>query len=192
MATGIDLDILDLGLGPARGRSAAALSMTVVRKIEESDLAAQAAAPRLGDSPRAVQRLRTAHHSLARLLAEGRSQQETSEITGYDPTRICILNADPAFQELVEYYKGQVEAKFLDVHERLAAVALTASEELHERLLDQPEKFTNQELRQITTDLAGVATGNAKGKPNGAMAAAQVIVRFESPAPAPQIELKAG
>lgn len=86
---------------------------------------------------------------MARLYAEGKRDVEVSAIMGYSPAYLCNIRQDPAFGELVEYYKTQVAEVFLSVHERLATVAMGAVEELQERLEDKPEGFANRELMEL-------------------------------------------
>jgi len=69
-----------------------------------------------------------AHHTLARLVAEGKSHPECSVITGYGVEYVSMLERDPAFRELVAYYKEQVSAAYINVHERLAVLGATAME----------------------------------------------------------------
>lgn len=97
---------------------------------------------------RPLAKVRNTHHQAARLLAEGRSVVETAEITGYTPQRISDLKNDPTFQNLVAHYRDQVQAKWLNVHERLQSLGIAVTEELQERLEEAPEKFTNEELRR--------------------------------------------
>jgi hypothetical protein len=120
----------------------------LVREITEDDLPGiiSSPAPPPGDQP--MKRLRHTHHLAARCLAEGRSLVETSAITGYTPARLGQLKNDPTFTELMNYYQAQVETKWLNVHERLATLGIALTEELQQRLEEEPEKFTNEELRK--------------------------------------------
>jgi hypothetical protein len=106
---------------------------------------------------------------LARLLAEGRKSEECSLITGYSTTRIWILKQDPAFKDLVAYYAAQTEAKFLDVHERLAALGMSTLDELQERLESDPDGFKNRELMELAEFALdrSVTKDSRKGGPQG-------------------------
>jgi hypothetical protein len=103
-------------------------------------------------------RIRHAHHTLARLIAEGKKDIEISAITGYSPSRISILKGDPAFADLVAYYTSQVEAIFVDVHERLKTLTVEAIEELATRLEENPESFTSRDLL-LVAELAADRSG---------------------------------
>lgn len=148
----LDLDtLIDEAVAalPRGRRGGVATPPTILREIKEDDLPGILArpAPPPGDSP--IKRLRNTHHLAARCLAEGRALVETAEITGYTPARLGQLKNDPTFQELLAYYKGQTEAKWLNVHERLASLAVDVQEELQARLDESPETFTNEELRRL-------------------------------------------
>lgn len=135
---------------PARGRQAMPLAMDYSRDLVSDDIAKLSLPlPVATAQPGVVARLRHGHHALARLLAEGRKAVEISEITGYSQSRISILKSDPAFCELVEYYRGQVTEVYLDMHSRLATLGITAMQELQERLEDNPERLSTKEVREI-------------------------------------------
>ncbi len=135
-----------------------------------------------------IQKLRAPHHTLARLLAEGKKHPECAIVTGYGVEYICMLERDPAFQELVAYYKENVAAAYVNVHERLAALGTIAMEELLERLSDaeQVKKMTPGALREIMNDAldrsvapSKVNQGNAMGGASGAPKA--ITINFVSP-----------
>lgn len=142
-------DLQSLAIGSARGKRAMPLSMEFERELGPSDLPLILEPPPQGAFTPPLARIRNSHHMLARLLAEGKSGQEASLVTGYAPSRISILQNDPAFSELVTYYKGQVEAKYLDVHERLASLGLSSLDELQARLEEDPNSFKNRELMEL-------------------------------------------
>lgn len=180
------LDIRDLEslvVRSARGRQPAPVAMTYVRDLGAEDADVIERPPELGSKPPTIARLRTAHHALARLLAEGVPAVQASAITGYSPSRISILQNDPAFQELLEYYKSQVAEQYLNVHERLGALGMSAVDELGHRLEEEPESFKNRELmelaemaldRSLTRDAPAARRGSA------------LVVEFVAPtAPAP-------
>ena len=163
MATSVSLSsIIDevMAAPPARGRKPKPLAVTVKRELSEADVQTLWDLPEGGleSGVRPLVKLRYQHHYLARLLAEGQSEQVCHIHTGYDPNRISVLKRDPAFAELVEYYKGQVEQVYISVHERLAALGINTIEELQDRLETDPGKFTNRELMELselTLDRAG-------------------------------------
>lgn len=94
-----------------------------------------------------VARIRDSHHSLARLIALGKSNEEVAAITGYSPGRISVLRTkDPAFKELVEFYRSRVDEQFLDFTYRTAEMRNDALAVLHERIVEDPDRVENKEL----------------------------------------------
>ena len=151
-----DLDhMIDQAVGslPRGRRGQAKASPSVVREIAPEDLPKILASPAAPPAERPVLRIRHQHHMVAKLLAEGRSLVEVGQITGYTPARIGQLKNDPSFQELLEHYKSQATEKWLNVHERVAALGISITEELQERLENCPEDFSNEELRKLAESL---------------------------------------
>lgn len=146
MTLGLNIDKL---AGP--GRAAKPVQIELVREITEADLKSLALKP-AGSVPPPLKRLTDRHHSLARLIAAGKSEQECSFITGYDNSRISILKNSPAFQELLELYRQEARREFTSVLEHMAGISRDAVLELRERLEDTPERFTNNELMKISID----------------------------------------
>jgi len=151
-----------------------------------------------GSSTPPIKRLRTQHHHLARLLAEGRREVECSAMTGYSQSRISILKNDPAFAELIEHYKTEAAAAYVNVHERLAALGVTCLEELQARVDEDPEKFSNKELRELAAMLLDRSVAPPKGVQGGqgqASGPATINIQFVQPqatqGPAVIVEQKA-
>ena len=150
-----DDGILDLALladlSPARGgrKRGQPFAMTYQRDLDEGDLSELASPSPLATAPSSLKALRTTHHTVARLLAEGRKAVEVAAITGRSQSNISILQDDPAFQELLAYYASQKEVIYLDVHQRLAGLGTTALEVLQERLEDSPDTIRTKELVEI-------------------------------------------
>jgi len=134
---------------PARGKAAKALAFGCQRELTVQDIAALHAPEALVTRQAPLQVLRYRHHRLARLIAEGHKHVAICEMVGYTPGRISVLLEDPAFRELVEHYAEEVKQEYLDVHERLAALGISAMEELQERLEDSPKALSNKELQGI-------------------------------------------
>ena len=86
-------DLLGKGIGRGKGRTKV-LSMEFSRELDRDDILALAAPMKKQGTP--VQNLRSSHHYLAKLLAEGRKNTEASLITGYSLGRIIQLKNDPA------------------------------------------------------------------------------------------------
>jgi hypothetical protein len=170
-------------------------AMALLRELTDEDLDRLKHAEPLGSEAPPLAKLRHAHHSLARLVAEGRKGVEISLITGYSPSRISILKQDPAFKELVSYYAEQAEAKYLNVHERLAALGITTVEELQARLDENPERFSNRELRELMAEAFGRSVAPLKGLRGGGGSGGSVSVNInfvQPPDPGVVIDGKAG
>lgn len=145
------IDEVLLSPPPSRGRRAGMVAASYVRDLGNDDIQALWDLPEggLSSEARPLQRITQRHHMLARLVAEGRPDVESSAITGHSPSRISILKKDPAFANLVEYYKTQTEAVYLSVHERLAALGMATVDELMDRIENEPNSFSIRELKEI-------------------------------------------
>lgn len=115
-----------------RGRAAKPVQAVVVRELDPVDLSLLA--EEKGSRPPPIKRLSERHHALARCLASGMSPGNAAITCGYVSSRVSILLDDPAFQELVQFYREDVNSKYLGMHEVLAGLSLDAARELHERL----------------------------------------------------------
>ena len=185
----LDLDqLVKIGSGRGGKRPARPLAIEVVRELGDEDLPAILSPAPLECVTSAVKTLRSSHHTLARLLAEGRKPGECSTITGYSLSRISILQNDPAFQELKAYYSAQLEPVYLNVHERLAQVGTDALEVIQERLDTDPDGFKNSELLAIVESTMDRSVAPAKGGPQartagggGGVAVQVTFVSHDSP-----------
>lgn len=123
---------LDLITPRTRGRAPIALQPDVVRPLRREDLALLSSEKGVKAPP--IAKLRARHHTLARLLAQGTPIVDCMAITGYERSRISILQGDPTFVELVTYYANLVEEKYLDTHARLGELTTNALEIINEKL----------------------------------------------------------
>lgn len=193
----MELDLDDLiKIGSARGKKASPLAMRVVRELNEGDRAELENPSPKGVEIQQIAKLRHTHHMLARLLAQGTPPGEASLITGYSPSRISVLQRDPAFAELLTYYKTQTEQVYLNVHERMASLGMATVDELQERLESDPEAFSNRELMELAElllDRTVAPPKGAKGQAGGGGGAAPVTVKIEfKQSQAPQLESGTG
>lgn len=182
----MELEELDFSVTGRTVPRASPLGLRVVRSLGADDVPALAEAPK-GPGPSRLEKIRETHHFAARLVAEGRPTGEVARATGYTVVRIGQLNADPMFQELVSYYKGQVEERYLNVHERLGAFGLAVVDELQSRLEERPETFTNRELKDTAEMILDRSVAPAKGGPKAQVAQGAgltVNVSFAPVAPA--------
>ncbi len=136
---------MDLGLElivRGTGRQPADFSHTFVRELTLADVKALEGAR--GSEANSLKRLSDRHHALARNLAAGIKPGQAGAICGYDASRVSILQADPMFRELVEFYRSQEDKIFRDTAERLAGVTNGALDLIEERLEDPEarEKIT--------------------------------------------------
>lgn len=154
------MDDIDLGLDISDlvrpGRQAAPLTAEVTREIVQDDLHLLAARP--AEKAPTLRRISERHHTLARLVAQGHPDGHISLMTGYTPSRISILKADPMVKELIEHYRKLVEDALVDFQASLLGLSFDALNEVRERLEQQPESFTVSQLMSIlstTADRAG-------------------------------------
>lgn len=131
-----------------RGRASREIDAVVVRELEASDLVLLSAEK--GSKPSAIKRLSERHHALARNLAGGMAPSEAAIVCGYSVSRVSILQDDPAFKELLVFYRADVNAQYRDLHQRLSGLAMDAAEELSVRLEEEPEKVSIGQLMEIT------------------------------------------
>lgn len=135
------------------------LTASFGRELDSADMALLASGARVErSSPPALQRLRARHHALAKALAEGMRPGIAAATYGYSVSRVSILSADPAFRELVEHYRVQVDHDYRRVHDRLADLSVEAMDELEHRLEESPEKVSVTQLLklvELTADRTG-------------------------------------
>lgn len=114
------------------GRAAKPISAVLVRELDEADLVLLGEERGVKAAP--LKRLSERHHALARCLAQGMTSGDAAINCGYVASRVSVLQADPAFQELVHFYRQDVNSKYLDMHGILAGLSIDAAMELRERL----------------------------------------------------------
>lgn len=131
-----------------KGRAEKPLIAQVTRDLDELDLTALQ--EEKGSAPPKVMRLRERHHTLARALADGISQSDAALLCDYSPSRVSILLGDPAFKELVNFYKNQTADRYLDMHAKIAGLGSDAIEELTSRLEETPEEFSVGQLVEVS------------------------------------------
>ena len=116
-----------------------------MRELTPADLE-EVEAPRDSKPPGLVKRLTNRHHALAQALARGMAPADAGHATGYSPSRVSILQRDPAFRDLVRFYGQKIEAAFAGMHETLAGLSLDAAQVLRDRLEETPEEIGNRDL----------------------------------------------
>ncbi len=139
---------LDLEIFRTHGRATMPLTWEIIGDLEEADI--RALAVEKGSKPPALKRITDRHHALARNLASGMSEGEACYVCGISNSRVSILKADPAFQELINFYRESVNAQYADMHGRLANLSLDAIQVLSDRLEDSPDELSVNQLIEVT------------------------------------------
>lgn len=160
-ASNTRLRMMDLDLEVRTvGRPAKPLEGEIVRQLNSADLALLEI--ERGVKAPSLKKLRDSHHAIAKCIAQGLPNTDISVITGYSQSRISILKADPAFQELVAFYKDKVADVFdeaiSNAATKIASVRNDVLEELSDRLNDEPEKIATETLLdalKVTADRSG-------------------------------------
>lgn len=130
------------------GRAKKPLVADVARELDGADIALLG--EEKGSKAPALKRISDRHHTLARHIAGGMKPGEAAVICRYDVSRVSILLDDPAFQELLSFYRAEVSAEYIDLHAQLAGLSRTAAAELTTRLEDAPEDFSIGALMEVT------------------------------------------
>ena len=124
--------------------------VVVLREISTEDLLSiHASAPERRDPKAPLSQIRDGHHMLAQMIARGEDPVNVSAITGYSVARIRTLERDPAFGELVSHYETQEVFASANISAQIQHVSLTAKQVLLDRLENDPEGFSNKELKEI-------------------------------------------
>jgi hypothetical protein len=143
--------ILDLTPIRTRGRSQARLEVEVVRPLTSQDAASTQDSR--GSKAPALKRFRDSHHRVARCFASGMKPQEVNLQTGYSFSRLSILQADPAFQNLVEVYREAGVEEYAEYQDLALANMVRAErliEESLEAVADREQPLALGELRPLT------------------------------------------
>lgn len=97
-------------------------------------------------------RLRDRHHTIARMVAAKMPDERICLVMGMTQRQLDLLkDQTPAFAELVYHYeqrppRAEREEEYLEQKHRIAKMAQL---ELHDRLVEEPEKFSSSELLRI-------------------------------------------
>lgn len=138
---------LPLDIVRTTGRAPVQVTAEVLRPLTDADMALLA--QEKGSTTPPLKRIRDRHHSAARLLASGVAEGQVAIITGYDISRISILKNDPAFAELVAFYRANVETAYASMHEQLAGMSMDALIMLRDRMEEEPEKVSMGQLMEL-------------------------------------------
>jgi len=143
------LELHEVGRSALGRKFAEPLTCEFIRELTPADLL-RLAAKRSNELsiPDRLAELSHRHHLAARMIADGMTNTEVAYACNYTPGHITGLKADPAFQELVASYSAKKEAVYLDVHQRLGTLGMTAVERLQERL-DDPQKSASLSFNDL-------------------------------------------
>ena len=126
--------------------------------------------------------LRMGHQQLAQMLASGMDPKEAAWACGRSVAGVQSLLSDPAFQELLAYYAENQRERDFNAFERLVTLGGTAMGVLQERLEESPERFSNNELRQLMEASMDRSAAPAKGAGaaarGGAPSGVSVSIKF--------------
>lgn len=144
-----------------KGMPANHLEVEWIRELTAKDLFLPPDASQC--APQAIKSLRARHHELAKSIARGEDTYTAiGKVHGYSVCRISTLMTDPAFLDLVENYRSEVDAiyreelgaQFRSTQERLVDIVTEASDMLLERLDETPDGFTNNQLLEMVKTAA--------------------------------------
>lgn len=90
-----------------------------------------------------LKRLRESHHAVAKAIALGYNDVEAARMSGYSPQRLYSLRQDPAFVELVDYYRGNAGDAFIEFRTAAEFMARDSMQILHEILTETPPDQLN-------------------------------------------------
>lgn len=133
-----------------RGRAQRSVETQLVRALEPADLQSLAVERGIERSP--LTRIRDRHHALARSLASGNPPGVAAVACGIGLATVSILQRDPAFKELLEFYRNEANLAYRSMHEELAGVSMDALAEIRRRLEDDDTsaKMSMDSLIELT------------------------------------------
>jgi hypothetical protein len=162
----MDLPALEISpriLGPA---DTGPLVHAFVRPLRPEDLPLlNAPRPPVKPEGTALKRLGNRHHALARHLAGGMKPEEAAHVTTYAIATVRVLLTNPAFQELIEFYRTDIQREARSNFERLAGLSADAADELQTRLEEEPEKLSVGQLIEVIK-MGADRTGNGPQSSN--------------------------
>jgi hypothetical protein len=133
------------------GRPAKPPDVEIIGEVTDADI-------ELLETPRPPQaaspgvKLKDRHHSVARLLAAGHKPWEVCAMTGYSASHLSLLQGDPAFEDLLSFYRKHADAAGADLPGRVRDTAALAVTRMAERL-ESEEMLDFGELTKATRDL---------------------------------------
>jgi hypothetical protein len=130
---------------PQASRLRQPLRIEVIRTLSDDDITGGFLTPA---PPPTLREIKSSHHSLAKLLAQGRSHIEASRVTGYSPGYIGRLASDSTFRELVLHYTTVDEIASTDFLGAMREVGLDMLNELRDRVEQDPKSLSVGQLHE--------------------------------------------
>lgn len=140
---------LQLATVKTMGRASKQLVTSIGRELTSDDLAKLNVERGVQKPIPSVKRLSDRHKNLARLLASGKSEWEAALICGYTGSYVSILKTDPAFQELLKLYGEEKDIVWRTAAEMIAGMSVDALEILAEKMENEPEKFSINQILEV-------------------------------------------
>jgi hypothetical protein len=144
---------LNLRIG---GNVKAPLTFDIERPLELTDL--EQLGEKRGSVSIPIKKLRERHHALAKCLAQGMKDGDAGLICGYSASRVSILKADTAFNELILFYQNSSAERFIDAKIALQELGMDALEDIREKMEDEENELPLGDLlaiAKLTLDRSG-------------------------------------
>ena len=167
---------------PARGAVLPPLTLEYERDLTMNDIARLNLAMPQGPPP--IKTVRAIHHRQAMLIAQGKTVAEVARLVGSTETRIHQLEHDPAFSELVHYYKDQCTEIEFDAYRRVQNILVDilelSSTEIVDRLEDPSKRAAVPmgELRKLSEFAADRSIAPPKATASNAIPPMKVELNF--------------
>lgn len=97
-----------------------------------------------------ILKTRSTHHEIARRMALGQKDVQIAREMGYSQSRLSLLKGDPMFAALVNDYAATRDEAVADIQSMLTNTSVTALAVLQERLEDDPDSITVQDLTKLS------------------------------------------
>lgn len=107
---------------------------------------------------RALAKIRDPHHNVARLIAAGvKPNSAIAARTGYSINRISILSKDPAFAELVDYYRKLIVEGYREEVDDYVALATSNMLKAERMLAEKLERIDEEDESLPVRDLIAIS-----------------------------------
>lgn len=97
-----------------------------------------------------ILKTRSTHHEIARRMALGQKDVQIAREMGYSQSRLSLLKGDPMFAALVNDYAATRDEAVADIQAMLTHTSVSALAVLQERLEDDPDSITVQDLTKLS------------------------------------------